>query len=519
MSLSGGTVALAQHWPHWRGPSRDGVSTETGLPVSWGAECAATATGSSDGSRGPAVPEPAASPAPAQQGRGGRGGGREGRPIVSAACKDFQTKNVAWKLPLPAYSGSTPIIWGNTIFLNVATGSNTGVLELWAIDRNKRAVIWKRPLVDSNHMERKQNMSSPSPVTDGKHVWVMTGFGVFKAFDFAGKEIWSRDIQADYGKFGLNWGYASSPLLHGDALYVQVLHGMKTDDPSYVLKIDKMTGKTIWRVERPTPAVHESPDAYTTPAWIEANGRAELIITGGDVVSGHDPATGKEYWRADVLNPQRNGAYRIVASPTIVDDLIIAPTRNNPHGRDAARRQRRRRRDARRLDVRAGPRCADAGQRRQAALRRARRRRRLRARRQDRRDRVRSGAAADRHLQRVADPRRRQDLRHDRRRGTDDGLPRRPEVRDSLVEPAARRLRAVLPQHGRDLRRPALHPHVVVPVGDRRPQADQVATASTCRIRTSTRSMTSSGVEVPAVSPTIFAASNHSGRTSASVST
>jgi outer membrane protein assembly factor BamB len=167
-------------------------------------------------------------------------------------------------------------------------------------------------------------------VTDGKLVWVMTGYGVFKAFDFNGREIWSRDIQKEYGRFGLNWGYASSPLLKGDALYVQVLHGMKTDDPSYVMKIDKLTGKTLWRVERATPAVFESPDAYTTPTWIESNGRAELIITGGDVVSGHDPATGREYWRADVLNPQRNGAYRIVASPTIVNDLIIAPTRISP---------------------------------------------------------------------------------------------------------------------------------------------------------------------------------------------
>ena len=154
-------------------------------------------------------------------------------------------------------------------------------------------------------MERKQNMSSPSPVTDGKHVWVMTGVGSLKAFDFSGKEIWSRQIQEDYGKFGLNWGYASSPLLNGNALYVQVLHGMKTDDPSYLLKIDALTGKTIWRVERLTEAVSESPDSYTTPAWTDVNGRAELIITGGDVISGHDPATGAEYWRADVLNPQR----------------------------------------------------------------------------------------------------------------------------------------------------------------------------------------------------------------------
>ena len=90
----------------------------------------------------------------------------------------------------------------------------------------------------------KQQMSSPSPVTDGRAVWVMTGTGLLKSFDFAGKELWSRDIQADYGRFGLQWGYASSPLLFEDSLYVQVLHGMHTDDPSYLLRIDKATGKT-----------------------------------------------------------------------------------------------------------------------------------------------------------------------------------------------------------------------------------------------------------------------------------
>ena len=214
----GGTTALAQHWPHWRGPTHDGVSLETNLPVSWGAECkpespAAAPAAGRPSDEGAAPQTPDAPP----QGRGrGRGQPAEGRPLTSIACKDFDTKNVAWKLPLPAYSGSTPIIWGNTIFLNVATAANTGSIELWAIDRNKPAVKWKRLLVAANHIERKQNMSSPSPVTDGKHVWVMTGFGVFKAFDFDGKEIWSRDLQADYGKFGLNWGYASSPLLRPD---------------------------------------------------------------------------------------------------------------------------------------------------------------------------------------------------------------------------------------------------------------------------------------------------------------
>jgi outer membrane protein assembly factor BamB len=327
--------AVAQHWPQWRGPTQDGVSLETNLPVTWSAECKEASDGGSaepHAAQQPAPPKAAAPQPGAPPPDGGRGRGQpaEGRPLVSVVCKDIDAKNVAWKLPLPAYSGSTPIIWGDTIFLNVATAANTGTIELWAIDRNKPAVKWKRVVVDANHMQRKQNMSSPSPVTDGKHVWVMTGLGIFKAFTFDGKEIWSRDLQADYGAFGLNHGYAASPLLRPDALYVPVLHGMKTDDPSYVLKIDKMTGKTVWRVERPTPAVRESPDSYTTPAWIEANGRAELIITGGDVVSGHDPATGKEYWRADVLNPTRGSAYRIVASPTVVDGLIVAPSRNNP---------------------------------------------------------------------------------------------------------------------------------------------------------------------------------------------
>jgi outer membrane protein assembly factor BamB len=330
LTVAAGAALIGSDWPSWRGPSNNGVSTETGLPVTWSATCE-----DAPAAAAPTTPDPPAATPPAQgqrgqRGRGRGGGGREGRPLTPFSCNTLETENVAWRIPLPAYSGSTPIISGNTIFLNVATAANTGALELWAIDRSTQKVSWKRPLADTNHMERKQNMSSPSPVTDGKHVWVMTGVGTLKAFDFSGKEIWSRQIQEDYGKFGLNWGYASSPFLKNGALYVQVLHGMKTDDPSYILKIDAQTGKTIWRVERPTEAVAESPDSYTTPAWIEANGRAELIITGGDVISGHDPATGAEYWRADVLNPQRARNYRIVASPTVVGDLIIAPTRNNP---------------------------------------------------------------------------------------------------------------------------------------------------------------------------------------------
>jgi outer membrane protein assembly factor BamB len=268
---------LADNWPQWRGPSLNGVSGESGLPIKW-----------------------------------------------------TTTQGISWKLAMPGFSGSTPIVWGERIFLNVATADTSGGLELWAIDRNTGQPVWKRPLAGGNHQERKQNMSSPSPVTDGEHVWVMTGVGILKAFDFSGQEIWTRDIQRDHGRFGLNWGYASSPLLHMNGLYVEVLHGMKTDAPSYVMRIDKLTGKTAWRVERPTRARNESPDAYTTPALLEYGGKTEIVVTGGDAVTGHDPETGRELWRADVLNPDNDGANRIVASPFVAGAMIVAPSRNNP---------------------------------------------------------------------------------------------------------------------------------------------------------------------------------------------
>ena len=105
---------------------------------------------------------------------------------------------------------------------------------------------------------------------------------------------------------------------------------MTTDDPSYLLRIDKATGKTVWRVERPTAAISESPDAYTTPALVQLGSATEIIVSGGDVVTGHDPATGKELWRLNGLNPSNDPNYRIVASPVVAGGLIIAPSRQSP---------------------------------------------------------------------------------------------------------------------------------------------------------------------------------------------
>jgi outer membrane protein assembly factor BamB len=228
---------------------------------------------------------------------------------------------------MPSKTGATPIVWGNNIFLNVAEGND---LYLWCVDKIKGTPVWKKPIAPGNYKINKQNMSSPSPVTDGARVYVMTGTGVLKGFDFNGNELWMRDIQKDYGRFGLNWGYASSPLLYEDSLYVQVLHGMKTRDPSYVMRIDKITGKTVWRVIRPTDAIRESPDSYSTPTLLRYGDRVEIVVLGGDYVTGHDPATGRELWRGGGLNPDKHPAYRTIASAVVFNDVVYAPTRERP---------------------------------------------------------------------------------------------------------------------------------------------------------------------------------------------
>ena len=105
-------------------------------------------------------------------------------------------ENIVWKVAMPGLSGSTPIIWRDRIFLNVADGDN---LLSGVSTKPKAKCSGRNRSASGNVKMRKQNMSSPSPVTDGRNVYVMTGTGILKGFDFSGKELWSRDIQKDYG--------------------------------------------------------------------------------------------------------------------------------------------------------------------------------------------------------------------------------------------------------------------------------------------------------------------------------
>jgi outer membrane protein assembly factor BamB len=257
-----------------------------------------------------------------------------------------QTTNVVWRSKMPSWSAATPIIWGDTVFVTSAEEGFASLdgsgrrgsderdhdkIFLIAVNRQDGSVRWQREIDRGNQLFRKQNSASPSPITDGKQVWIMTGNGKLTCFAMDGKEIWKRDIQADYGRFGLNHGYASSPLLRGNRLYVQVLHGMKTDDPSYVFAVDKNTGKTVWKVERPTDAQTESPDNYATPQIATVGGKPQLVISGADYVTGHDLDTGKELWRIGGFNPTNNPMNRTIASSIVIGGNVFTPsTRGRP---------------------------------------------------------------------------------------------------------------------------------------------------------------------------------------------
>jgi outer membrane protein assembly factor BamB len=303
------SISSTQNWPHWRGPEGNGISRAKDLPIHWSLET-----------------------------------------------------NIVWKTPLPSWSAGTPIIWGDRIFVtspSKPTSENANpraqmpesyagsqgfrrggfgvrrdpggpTLLLICIAKKNGAVLWQRELDQGNQVWNKQNASSPSPVTDGKHVWVVTGTGAVAAFTMEGKLVWRRHLQRDYGLFGLNWGYASSPLLHEGKLIIQVLHGSHTNAPSYLLALNALTGKEVWRQERPTDAIRESPDAYTTPALLAFNGKTQIVVSGGDYITGHDPRTGKEIWRAGGLNPYRQGNYRIVASPVVMEEMVYVPSRRRP---------------------------------------------------------------------------------------------------------------------------------------------------------------------------------------------
>ncbi len=261
--------ASAENWPSWRGPNNQGISSEKNVPTQW----------------------------------------------------DRDT-NILWRLPLPGAAGATPVVWEDRIFLTTIAGEEL-VLMCVGTDGVEK---WRSKLGSGNRNVRgdEGNSAAPSPSTDGKHVWAFFANGSLGCFDFEGNEVWQFDVQQRYGKFDIQFGMTSTPVLHEDKLYLQLIHS----GGAKVVALDKNTGNEVWAVPRPSDAIEECEHSYASP--IVYNGpEAQFLLThGADYSVAYDLQTGEELWRVGGLHPpaQYDVTLRFVSSPVAKDGMVVVPS-------------------------------------------------------------------------------------------------------------------------------------------------------------------------------------------------
>lgn len=266
------STGFAADWAQLRGPSFDGSTTEANLPVKWS-----------------------------------------------------QTENVEWSIDLPGPSAATPIVSGDHVFVSSTDQKRESIVAL-AFDRKSGQQLWRKEISKEIRKDSRSTFSAPTPATDGKTVVFFFGNGEMRAYDFAGKEQWKKNL----GPFAFGWTFSTSPLIYDGTLYMQILQNKSRNTPSYILAMDPATGSELWKHERPSEAVGESLEGFTTPMPYEYKGKKQLLVNGGDAVTGHDLKNGKELWRWETWNPQKIGHWRLVPSPVAGDGVVLlcAPKKN-----------------------------------------------------------------------------------------------------------------------------------------------------------------------------------------------
>ena len=278
-SMASATVgSAAEPWPQWRGGNLDGMSRETSLPTKWS-----------------------------------------------------KTQGILWSVELPGAAGSTPCVWDDKIFLTTA---DQGKLSLLCVGTDGKK-LWSKVVAEGDKAIRgdEGNLASPSPFTDGKHVWSMMGEGTFACFTVTGEPTWKIDLQERFGKFNIAFGMTSTPVLDGDRIYLQLIHGDGDANTreAVIACLNKETGETIWKNDRPSDAVVECEHSYASPIIYRDTKRAMLITHGADYVIGHSLDDGRELWRCGDLNPKGNynPTLRFVASPVAGEGIIVVPSAKN----------------------------------------------------------------------------------------------------------------------------------------------------------------------------------------------
>jgi outer membrane protein assembly factor BamB len=268
--IRGSSPAVADNWPQWRGPSNDCISNEKGLPTEWS-----------------------------------------------------ETENVAWKLKLPGMGSGTPAVWGDHIFLTAEDEHDLYALCVSATGKE----VWRKKIgpSDGKRGRAESNEASPSPCTDGKCAYFYFGTGDLACFDFDGNDVWHINVQDRYGKMVFqHGGIHSTPVLHGDRLYLQLLNRNGT----YVVALNKDDATEAWKISRESDGVGEGKEVYASPTIGQNNREEYLIVHGNDYATAHSLKDGAEIWRVGGLNDKGryNRQFRFVTSPTATANVIVVPS-------------------------------------------------------------------------------------------------------------------------------------------------------------------------------------------------
>jgi len=257
---------LAENWPCFRGPTRQGISNEKDVPLEWS-----------------------------------------------------QTSNILWKRPIPGEGWSSPIVFDERVFVTTATDGGA-TFRLLCLDRLTGTVLWNKQVLRQKpgHKQNFNSYASCTPVTDGRRVYVLAFDGTLAAVSMEGSLIWSHREFEYYSEHGLG----VSPILYRDLLIVpfdgsssgpdRKLGWQKPWDQAVILALDKNTGEVRWRGRRGSSRI-----AHITPQVLSENGRDQLVSSAGDVVQGFDLKTGERIWT--VSSPGEG----VVPSVVIGDGLIF----------------------------------------------------------------------------------------------------------------------------------------------------------------------------------------------------
>lgn len=252
-------------WPSWRGPYGNGVAAAGKYPTSWSDQ-----------------------------------------------------EHVAWKVDLPGRGASTPVVSDRKLFVtSVSEGAN--LLQAFQVNGQ---MLWQSEIgTPRKGKHAKATGSNSSPVTDGSLVYAYFKSGDLACLSMDGKQVWQINLQEKYGEDTLWWDLGTSPVLTETAIVIAVMQS----GPSYLLALDRKTGKELWQTKREMSAPEEANQSYSTPIVATVDGQEVLLTLGADHLTCHAAADGKLLWQQGGFNPSQGRFMRSIASPVLAGELVICP--------------------------------------------------------------------------------------------------------------------------------------------------------------------------------------------------